>query len=245
MCWVSKMSKQVKGYIMEQVQLMIKKVQALNPTKHKKMDQDKDCCPPFLPIGSSKGQFGGMLRTNWRPFRYPSNPRDISSRNQARRSLKVWFESYLDQTKGGNPHYSIILAIGKVNILIQAMLCKQSEIFYFLRTQVNFSRNVKPFFHGTLYLLPTKSGWPHRRFFLLWFVFSHQPATHDNHHCRRCIVPFDLRSLSQWYVPVKPQETNKSKEYYKMQKMVGTLYERVGKSQTWALPLHYFHRAGS
>ena len=94
-----------QGHIMDQVKLMFRKVQALAHTKSRKMDPDKECCPPFLPIGSCKGQFGGMLRKNIRPYRRPSNPRYISSQNQAR-SLKAWFKSSLHQGKQGCPHYT-------------------------------------------------------------------------------------------------------------------------------------------
>ena len=94
-----------QGHIMDQVKLMFRKVQALTHTKSGQMDPDKECCPPFLPIGSCKGQFGGMLRKNIRPCRRPSNPRYISSQNQAR-SLKAWFKSSLHQGKQGFPHYT-------------------------------------------------------------------------------------------------------------------------------------------
>jgi len=83
---------------MDQGQLMFKKVQALTHTKRGQMDLDKECHPPFLPIGSCKGQFGGMLRKNIRPYRSPSNARYISSQKQTR-SLKAWFESSLHQGK--------------------------------------------------------------------------------------------------------------------------------------------------
>jgi len=95
-----------QGYIMDQRQVMFSKFKALNHTKIKQMGQDKECHPPFLPIGSCKGQFGGMLRQKRRPFRSPSNPRDISSQNQAWRILKVWFESSFYQAKEGHPHYT-------------------------------------------------------------------------------------------------------------------------------------------
>ena len=94
-----------RGHIMDQVKLMFRKVQALTHTKIRQMDPDKECCPPFLPIGSCKGQFGGMLRKNIRPYRRPSNPRCISSQNQAR-NLKAWFKSSLHQGKQGFPHYT-------------------------------------------------------------------------------------------------------------------------------------------
>ena len=94
-----------QGHIMDQVKLMFRKFQALTHTKSGQMDPDKECCPPFLPIGSCKGQFGGMLRKNIRPYRHPSNPRYISSQNQAR-SLKAWFESSLHEGKRGRTHYT-------------------------------------------------------------------------------------------------------------------------------------------
>ena len=47
---------------MDQGKLMFRKVQALTHTKSRQIDPDKERCPPFLPIGSCKGQFGGMLR---------------------------------------------------------------------------------------------------------------------------------------------------------------------------------------
>ena len=94
-----------QGHVMKQGQLMFRKVQALNHTKSRQMDLDKECCPPFLPIGSFKGQFGGMLRKNIRPYRRPSNPRYISSQNQAR-SIKAWLESSFHKGKQGCPHYT-------------------------------------------------------------------------------------------------------------------------------------------
>jgi len=117
---------------------MCKKFQALNHTKSRQMDPEKEFPLPFLPIGPCRGQFRGMLRQNKRSFKSPRNPRDISSQNQAR-SLKAWFESSLHRAKGGCPHYT---SCWKAQRPIQATLCKQSGISYFPSTQVNFSTNV-------------------------------------------------------------------------------------------------------
>jgi len=94
-----------QGHIIDYGQLMCKKVQALNHTKSRQMDPDKEFPPPFLPIGPCTGQFGGMLRQNRRSFKSPSNPRDILSQNPAS-SLKAWFESSLHRAKGCCPYYT-------------------------------------------------------------------------------------------------------------------------------------------
>ena len=60
--------KAIQGHIMGQGQLMLRKVQALNHAKSSQMDLDEECHPHFLHIGSCKGQFGGMLTKNRRPF---------------------------------------------------------------------------------------------------------------------------------------------------------------------------------